>query len=227
MIGFLIALAVIVGIGMVRIGADITYRQNVLTIRARIAGIPFTILPRDKKTKKPKKKKEKNKEKSAEKKTTDDSKKKKLTFDDLKLYLKLAADILRLLKRRIPPLWHAFVVEKLYVNYVVASSDAAQTAETYGKLCAAVSAAYPVYREVLDIRRHDVTIDVDFCADRPAVDADIRVRLTIGAIVIFVVTFAWGALKAYLQMKKEQSRPDETGHRNGKKEQNKRRRCGQ
>jgi len=197
MIAVLIIAAVIVGIGLIRIGADITYRDGALSVLARVAGFPVVIYPRPKK-KKTKKTKEKKSEESGKAK----KEKKKLSLAVIRLYLHMAADILRVLKKRVPPLWRSFVISKLYVYLTVASSDAAHTAEQYGKICAAVSAAYPVYREVLNIKHHDVTIDVDFCRDKLDVDASVRFHITLGALVIFLITLAFGALVAYYRMKK-------------------------
>jgi len=215
MTALLITAAVIIGIGLIRLGAEIIYHDESLTVRARIAGIPITLVPRPQKEKK-RKKTAKAKKKSDTSAPTDDvPQKKRFSWEKIKLYIKLAADILRVFKRRIKPLWHSFVISRMYVYYTVASSDAANTAEQYGKLCAAVSGAYPVYREVLDIRHHDVTIDVDFCREKPNIEADVRFRITVGALVIFVITFAFGALIAYMRMKRAESRIEDTAQHKG------------
>ena len=212
MTAVLITAAVLIGLGLIRLGAEIIYHDASLTVRARIAGIPITLVPRSGKEKKLKKKAKKKSDTSVS--TKDTPQKKRFSWEKIKLYVKLAADILRVFKRRIKPLWRSFVISRLYIYYTVASSDAANTAEQYGKLCAAVSGAYPVYREVLDIRHHDVTIDVDFTREKPNIEADVRFRITVGALVIFAVTLAFGALIAYMHMKRAESRlEDMTQHK--------------
>ena len=201
MIGLCITIAVLIGIGLIRIGADITYRDGETAVKVRFAGFPFTVFPQQKQKKK---KEKKVKKRSDENKKTDpeavkEKRKSKLTLPVIRLYLSLAKDILLLLKRRLPPLWRSFWIPKLYLYLCAATPDAAETAILYGKICAFVSAVYPVYRDALHITKHDVTIDLDFCRDSLYIDAEIQLRTRIGSIVIFALSMAFGALWYYMK----------------------------
>ncbi len=191
MITFLIIVGVILLIGAVRIGGTITYRNDVFNVKVRICGIPITIYP----------KKQRDKKTTNEKKTKKQkAEKRKIERSEIKEWIVFARDMLLILKRRFPHLWRSFAVTRFYGVVIIATSDAAQTADLYGKTCAVVSALYPVYMEALHIKKHDVTIDVDFSSDKLRIEAEIKAHITLGALLVFVLTAGYGALKGFLKM---------------------------
>ncbi len=194
MITFLIIALVIFLIAIAPIGGTFIYRDGAVCVKARIAGIPFTVYPKKQKAKKT----VKPKKVTAEKKQKQPAKKKKI-----KEWIVFARDMLLLLKRRLPPLWRSFAITKFYAVLVIASNDAAQTADLYGKTCAVASALYPIYTEALHIKKHDVTIDVDFNLNKPRIEAEITARITFGALLVFALTAGYGALKEYLKFNKK------------------------
>ncbi len=191
MITFLIIALVLFLIAVTPLGGTFIYRDGAVCVKARIAGIPFIVYPKKRKVKKT----EKPKKETSEKKQKEPKESK-----NIKEWIVFARDMLLLLKRRLPPLWRSFAITKFYAVVVIASTDAAQTADLYGKTCAVASALYPIYMEALHIKKHDVTIDVDFNFDKPRIEAEITARITFGALLIFALTAGYGALKGYLKL---------------------------
>ena len=69
----------------------------------------------------------------------------------------------RLLKSAAERLMRAITVDRLYLDVLVASGDAAQTAIDYGKICAVVYPIQALIESKMRVRRRAINISTDFC----------------------------------------------------------------
>ena len=69
----------------------------------------------------------------------------------------------RLLKSAAERLMRAITVDRLYLDILVASGDAAQTAIDYGKVCAVVYPVQALIESKMRVRRRAINISTDFC----------------------------------------------------------------
>ncbi len=137
-----------------------------------------------KKKAKPKKEKTKTAEgKKREKKNSDQ--KPKFTAEILCDYIRLGAQALGKLRRRL-------VIRDLVCRWSIGGPDAAGIALTYGRVAAAVSALYPVLDRNLRIKNSEIAVDADFESGKSDLFADVTIaacplRLLIAGIVLLTV----------------------------------------
>ena len=167
--------------------------DGTLQVWAGLGPVSLRVFPMKKK---PKSEKEKAQaaEKKAAKKAKKDAKKaskpkkekpkQKLTLEIICDYIRLGAQALGMLRRRL-------VLSNLTCHLKVASTDAAGTALLYGRVAAAVSALYPVLERNLRIKKTDIAVDADFERDKPEILADVTLAvcplrlLMAGMILLF------------------------------------------
>ena len=157
--------------------------DGALQIWCGLGPVSLRIFPL-KKAKKAKPQKEKAQ--AAEKKKEENPKKpkKKLTLEIICDFLRLAAEALGAMRRRL-------VIQNLTCHLKVASGDAAGTALLYGRVTAAVSALYPVLEHNLRIQKTDIGIDADFEGNKMDILSDITLavcplRLLMAAVVLLI-----------------------------------------
>ena len=68
-------------------------------------------------------------------------------------------------------------VEPLKVHLLIACADPADTAQLYGRLCAALSAGLPLLERAVRIKDQDIRLFPDFMGDRMDCIADVGVSL--------------------------------------------------
>lgn len=165
----------------VKIKVQIGYKDT-LILNLKILFLNIKILPKKNKDKK-EKQKEAQEKKEQEDKTKPDKKniiKEKISRLKLENYLELADIII-----------HKFIAkiffEKLHVNIVVASDDAAKTALTYGKIN---SVLYPL-AGFIDSRKKvdDMKISVipDFSAEKPHYEGEAVIYIRIWHAIVALI----------------------------------------
>lgn len=122
--------------------------------------------------------------KPSKEKETPKKPKKKLTFEIICDFIRLGAEALGTLRRRL-------VIQNLTCHLKVASSDAANTALLYGRIAAAVSGLYPVLERNLRIKKTDIAVDADFEGEKMDILADITLavcplRLLLSAVILLI-----------------------------------------
>ena len=137
-----------------------------------------------KKAKKAKPQKEKAQAAEKKKEEKPQKPKKKLTLEIICDFLRLAAEALGAMRRRL-------VIQNFTCHLKVASGDAAGTALLYGRVTAAVSALYPVLEHNLRIKKTDIGVDADFEGNKMDILADITLavcplRLLMAAVVLLI-----------------------------------------
>lgn len=100
----------------------------------------------------------------------------------------------RLLKSAAERLMRAITVDRLYLDILVASGDAAQTAIDYGKVCAVVYPVQALIESKMRVRRRAINISTDFLHDSGELKADIRLHAVpirvLWAILLFFIGYA-------------------------------------
>ena len=88
----------------------------------------------------------------------------------------------------------AITVDRLYLDVLVASGDAAQTAIDYGKICAVVYPIQALIESKMRVRRRAINISTDFLHDSGELKADIRLHAVpirvLWAILLFFIGYA-------------------------------------
>ncbi|MBQ9861798.1 MAG: DUF2953 domain-containing protein [Clostridia bacterium] len=86
----------------------------------------------------------------------------------------------------------AITVDKLCLQLYIAGSDAAETAETTGKVCAVLYPAVTALQQtVLRIRKRAITVTPDFLAEEGRVVADVTVHVIPIRIIMIAIWLAF------------------------------------
>lgn len=169
--------------------------DGALQVWCGIGPVSLRIFPLKKKPKQQKKKSEtQNTEESQKKKRAKSKPKKKLTLEILCDFIRLGAQALGKLRRRI-------VIRNLICHLVISDNDAAATALLYGKIAAAVSTLYPVLDRNLRIHHTDISVDADFEKQKSTILLDIKLAVCPLRLLISAVILLLQFLKIYRKMK--------------------------
>ena len=213
MVGWIILgviVLLLVGINLIRVGADISYECGVFSLSAKVAGVMLQLLPKQdkgeekpKKEKKPKKKKkEKKKEESTEESATKAKKGLPLGMTKEELF-ELVKEILQHFAR-FP---RKFCIDRFKLHVLVAGWEPYDTAMAYGYLNEALSILLPLARRGFTVKKADVRTDVDFTTDQFSLDFGLGLSIRIGQIVGFGLSVAFvgakGVIKSKFRQKKE------------------------
>jgi len=175
-------------LGRVRLGGEAEYSQTGLLVKVRAGWFRFQVFPL-KKEKKEKPKKEKPPKEKPEKEP------KPKVGGPLKLvkqYLPLVCEAAGELKRRIR-------IDRLWLDLVIASSDAAGTAMAYGYANMAIGMIWPLIEQNFEVRDPRIHTGADFTAQSPTVYIDAAFSARLGQLVSFALRFGWKVLRVYLQ----------------------------
>ena len=206
LVGFAIAVGIIAlfaAIFSIRAHVHVEYEKDLL-VYAKWAFLKIPIFPRPKKP--PKEKKEepaKKQEENAPKEEKPKEEKPKGANPLAVLYgnekISGIIDILKKLLQVVDKfgrrLINSFVIDEMFLDITVSKSDAAQTAEEYGKMCRRV---FPVTGAVVancNVRKYSVNIDADYLADgRSDAAFSMEISLNLRKVINAVLAFAFGAL---------------------------------
>ena len=206
-------IALIVLLFSVKISVELFY-EDTFEVWVQVLFIKYRLLPGHE-SKKPKKEKKPEEEEPEEEKPPEE-KKEESTGDNfvVRFYkeqgfdgtIRFIGDVLHALNTMLGDiLKRSFVVEKLFLRLVVAKQDAAQTALTYGKTCAAVYPALGYICSQLIVRRYDADIRPDYLANESSAAMRFRISLRPIKITNALVRFAFRALIAFLKAKRRAS----------------------
>ena len=195
LLGVLVLLIVVLS---VPISAHIAYDGKLL-IRIRFLGIPITLAPqKEKKSKKTSLSKKKKAKTSATKKKKNSSKLKELVElmkqDDLAGTLRFLRAVARLAAKTIGKLLRSITVKRFDLLVVVASNDAAVTAQRYGKVCGVLYPALASIESVMRIRERDIRIEPNFLMEKSVVRFDLRLCLSVWRLLGAGISLLLGVL---------------------------------
>lgn len=214
----LIILVLLVVLFQLRIGAEVEYGEAGIRVTAKLAGRPVLLFPRPEKTRTQKEKeaekarrkaakKEKKAAKKAEKQRRkaakqppkpqpeEQPKKKGGTVELVLALLPVVVQALGALKKRIR-------IDPLTVHYTAGCVDAADTALLYGRSSGAAGIVVALLEENFDVRRRDVTVDLDFLAGRSVIYVNAGISIKVGQVLYLAVRYGLACLKVFLQKRK-------------------------
>lgn len=206
--GWLIALAVLVFLGVLPLGVSVLYDSAGAVIRAMIGPVKLKVFPKKKKEKKPKAKKEKKGENppseeqkqpvpsgkgAATQKAPAQKKKQGGPISDfiplVYVVLDLLADFPRL-----------FRIHRLDLNLILGGGDPADLGENYGKACAALGNLWPRLEEMFIIRRRNVKLQCDFESTQTLIEARLDISVTLGRLLGFCFRHGFKALREFIKI---------------------------
>ena len=187
MTGWLIAggiLLFLVLLLFIPVCVNVAFEED-FTVSVSYLFLKFGILPKkEKKKKKPEKKKKKPDKQPTE------PKKKPTLSQKLKKLQSTAESVLELVGAVKGPVKYLFKTIRLYrleLRLIVASDDPCDTAENYGKICAAAYPLLSALRAIKKPRKQNVVIKPDFCESEGSVTVRIKLGIIPWAAIISVV----------------------------------------
>lgn len=207
--GWLIALAVIVVLAILPLGASVKYDSSGTLVRIIAGPIRFTVVPGKKKPK-PLEEADKPKEEKSKKKKTATGKKKKKT-DEIPEPEKPKqkggpiTDFLPLVRIALECLGDfpkTLRLNVLEVKVILAGDDPCDLATNYGKIWAAIGNLWPRLEKIFIIRKRDINVECDFTADETLVIARVDLTLTLGRLISWLVRYGVRALKEFMKINK-------------------------
>lgn len=198
MMGWLIALAVIVVLAMLPLGASVIYEESGTGVWILAGPWRIRIYPRKKKEKpeKPEKKPANKTGKKTAKQTSAEVPKKGGSWKDFLPLVHVGLDFLGDLRRKIR-------VNRLELNLCMAGDDPCDLAINYGRANAAMGALLAGLNRAFVIRKQHVNIDCDFQAEEMTIYARLDATVTLGRIILLVCRYGVRGLKTYLELSKK------------------------
>ena len=166
-----------------------------LTVKLRVLGIPITLTPRSEKPPKKSKKKPK-KAKHRPKKEDKPSKwqeiKSLLKEDGVGSTLGFLKDVASLAGRTANKALKAVTVKQLRLHLLIATEDAAITAQRYGQVCGVLYPTLALVEQKVRVRRRQVRVEPNFLLEKSAVRFDVRFRVSLWRLIGAGFTLLWG-----------------------------------
>ena len=185
--GWLVAMAVLVGIAMLPIGIRGVYREASAGIWVLIGPLKFKVYPA--------KAKEKKKTSSQPKKQKKGSSKKGGSLSDFYPIARTVLDFLKELHRKVS-------VKNLELKVVLAGDDPCNLVINYGRAWAALGSLTPQLERFLTIRKKNIEVACDFVAESTRVYAKVDATLTVARAFSLGLRHGMKIIKDILKLKK-------------------------
>ena len=213
MMGWMIALGVLVLLAMLPLGASVRYDSDGVLVRLIAGPVKITLFPRPKKRKPPRKAAQK-KEQKEEQKTPVSAKQKSSAhpgksdnqpeekqksggkWTDFLPLVKIGLDMLGAFRRKLR-------VNVLELKLIMAGNDPCDLAVNYGKAWAALGNLLPRLERVFVIQKRDLEVECDFTANETLVIARLDLTITLGRLLALGVVYGIRAIVAFLKIKKK------------------------
>ena len=204
--GWLIALAVIVLLAILPLGASVLYDEDGPRVRILAGPLKIQVFPLKKKKKdKPRKAKSQKQKKPkkaaaetapAEKPNPAPKPKSGGSWTDFLPLVRIALDLLNDLRRKLR-------VDHLKLHLTMAADDPCDLAVNYGRMNASLAGLIAQLERFLVIKKRDVHIDCDFTASQTMILARLDLTITLGRILSIAVIYGLRALTTILKIKKQ------------------------
>ena len=196
--GWLIALAVIVLLAVLPLGASVLYDGDGPRIRIVAGPLKIQVFPLKKKPKKQKskKKKEKRPKRSAEKAKPVPKPDTGGSWTDFLPLVHLGLDLLNDFRRKLR-------VNELKLHLTMAADDPCDLAVNYGRMNASLAGLTAQLERFMVIKKRDIRIQCDFTADETLILARLDLTVTLGRLLSIAVRYGFRALKTFLNIKKQ------------------------
>ncbi len=211
MSGWLKTLLIITGIlGIIlllRFGVDAVYENEVLTVRAQLNFIYFTVYSsaKKKKKKKEKKKKPEKPEEKPKEEAKPEKPKKKLKLDQIR-------EIISMLSKAVKRVLKGVRVDDLIARVTLAGQEPDKLAILYGRLSAASGTIHVMLDNLINLKNYSVLFEPDFFGDKTKAEGRVPITLTNFAILCAVFGLA-GAFIRYSHKQKKQAKIEQGGQK--------------
>ena len=195
--GWLIALAVLILLALLPLGASVVYDEDGPRAWILLGCLKLPVFPRKKKPRKEQQKKQKKPKKTAssEKKPFPKPKTGGSWTDFLPL-ARVALDLLNDLRCKLR-------VNHLKLHLTMAGDDPCDLAVNYGRMNASLAALIAQLERFLVIKKRDVHVDCDFTASETVILARLDLTITLGRILAIAVRYGVRGLTTFLKIKKQ------------------------
>ena len=191
-------------------------QEDSLLVTVRLLGVKLYRFDPNapEKEKKPKKKGKKKKKPGDEKKPPDKKREKDKTKETLSLVFDLLGDAMRALGRLVKRL----KIVRLRIRLTVAEGDAAETAVSYGKMCAYVYGGFATASNLIKIKNPDIKINADFTKEDYSFSLLCVVSVALWMPLVAAFRLLWALLKRTVARAKEDSVQAPEDSHNGRAE---------
>ena len=204
MMGWLIALAVLILLAILPLGASVLYDEDGPRVRIVAGPMKIQVFPLKKKPKKNKPKAEKPKKDKKPKKAAPEGEKPEPfpkpktggSWTDFLPLVRVALDLLNDLRRKLR-------VDHLKLHLTMAGDDPCDLAVNYGRMNASLATLIAQLERFLVIKKRDVHIDCDFAASETVIMARLDLTITLGRIISIAAVYGVRALTTFLKIKKQ------------------------
>ena len=197
--GWLIALAVLVLLGCLPLGARVIYEAAGPAVSILIGPAKIPVFPGKKKEKiKPEElemeeEKASKKEKTPSKKEKPEEKKQGGSFTDFLPLVRVATDFLSDFRRKLR-------VKRLELLLCMAGGDPCDLGINYGRAWAAIGNLMPQLERFLVIKKRNIQVSCDFTQSKTTIYFRADVTITLGRTLFLAVRYGIRALKEYLKI---------------------------
>ena len=195
--GWWITLGVFVLLAILPLGVSVKYSQAGPLVRLILGPIHLTLLPKNKKAKKPNPKAEEKKAQTASEKVTRPLVEEKGgSITDFLPLVKVLGQFLNGFRKKLR-------VKVLNLKLTMAADDPCDLAVNYGKAWAALGNLMPQLERIFVIKKRNLEVACDFTASQTLILARLDLTITLGRLISLVTVTAFRALKTYLNIKKK------------------------
>ena len=197
--GWLIALAVLVLLAILPLGASVLYDEDGPRVRIVAGPLKIQVFPLKKNQKKDKSKKAKPKGQTKPKAAAEAAAPKPKSggsWTDFLPLVRIALDLLNDLRRKLR-------VDHLKLHLTMAADDPCDLAVNYGRMNASLAGLIAQLERFLVIKKRDVHIGCDFTASQTLILARLDLTITLGRILSIAVHYGVRALITFLKIKKQ------------------------
>ncbi|MDE6107731.1 MAG: DUF2953 domain-containing protein [Oscillospiraceae bacterium] len=117
----------------------------------------------------------------------------------MKQYLPLVGEAAGGMRERI-------AIDRLYLDFVAASQDAAGAAMAFGYANMAVGMLWPIFEQNFLVKEHRFRTDVDFSAQSPTIYLNVALSIRVGQLVSLAFRLLWCFFRLYRQGKQMRNR---------------------
>ena len=184
--GWLVALAVLVGIALLPVGIRGVFRESAADVWLLAGPLKFRLYPAKPKEDKPIK---------PQKKTTGRTKPKGGNLQDFLPIAKTVLDFLNQLRKKVG-------VKNLELKVILAGDDPCDLAVNYGRAWAALGSLMPQLERVLTIRKRNIEVECDFTAETTLVYAKVDATVSVVRALHLGGRYGVKIIKDILKLKK-------------------------
>ena len=193
--GFLIAFAILFLLAILPVGVWVRYDEDGFVLKLLAGPARIGLIPGSQKKNKKKKPKKASSKTGTGKTGATDPEKEKTTgpITDFFPLIQIAFDLLG-------DFFHKLRFDSFQLDVTFGGDDPCDLAINYGKTQAIVSALEPALSQILDIKRKDLRLRVDFEASQTVVFLCAQVTMSLGALLVLLVRYGFLAAREYFNI---------------------------